>query len=86
MGSTPINTIGGGGCMRRCTAHAADVLDDMAVKIWAENKGRLRAIGMRAPGSSISIDCLIYLAVKNGDISIDYTLSEKNNLYVAAIE
>lgn len=85
MGKTPINTIGGGGCMRRCTANAADILDDIALAIWAEHKGELRKIGMRKPASSIAIDCLIYHAVKNGCIDVKGPLTPKNNLYLAII-
>lgn len=85
MGQTPINTIGGGGRMRRCTANAADILDDIALAIWAEHKGELRKIGMRKPASSIAIDCLIYHAVKNGCIDVKGPLTPKNNLYLAII-
>ena len=86
MGQTPINTIGGGGCMRRCTANAADILDDIALAIWAEHKGALRKIGMRKPASSIAIDCLIYHAVKNGCIDVKGPLTQKNNLYLAILD
>ena len=86
MGQTPINTIGGGGCMRRCTANAANILDDMAIEIWKEYKGNLREIGMRKPASSIAIDCLVYHAVKNGSIEVKEPLTSENNLYLAIID
>lgn len=86
MGKTPISTIGGGGCMRRCTANAADILDDIALTIWAEHKGALREIGMRKPASSIAIDCLIYHAVQGGAITAKVQLTPENNLYLAVID
>jgi hypothetical protein len=86
MGKTPINTIGGGGCMRRCTENASQILEDLAVEIWIEHKGKMRDIGMRKPSASVAIDCLIYHSVECGMVKVKEALTPENNLYLAIID
>ena len=86
MGKTPLETIGGGGRLRRCTANASDILDDLALEIWAVHKWKSREIGMMKPAASMAIDCLIYHAVKNGDIKVKEPLTPENNMYLAIID
>jgi len=86
MGKTPIESIGGGGRLRRCTAHASDILDDVALDIWAVHKWKSREIGMMKPSVTMAIDRLIYHAVQNGDIKTKEPLTPENNLYLAIID
>ena len=86
MGKTPINTIGGGGCMKRCTENASKILEDLAVDIWIQHKGKLRDIGMRKPSASVAIDCLIYHSVECGMVKTKEALTPENNLYLAIID
>jgi len=85
MGQMPINSIGGGGCVRRCTANAANILDDLAIEIWSKHRDALRAIGMRKPASSVAIDFLIYKAVENGSLKVEKPLTPGNNMYLAVM-
>jgi len=85
MGQMPINSIGGGGCVRRCTANAANILDDLAIEIWSKHRDALRAIGMRKPASSVAIDFLIYKAVENGSLKVETPLTPGNNMYLAVM-
>ena len=86
MGKTPINTIGGGGCMKRCTENASKILEDLAVDIWIQHKGKLRDIGMRKPSTSVAIDCMIYYSVECGMVKTKEALTPENNLYLAIID
>jgi len=86
MGKTPINTIGGGGCMKRCTENASKILEDLAVDIWIQHKGKMRDVGMRKPSASVAIDCLIYHSVECGMVKTKEALTPENNLYLAIID
>ena len=66
MRKSVMYTIGGGITRRNLTTNSAEILTEVAVKLWRLNKTKLQRIGMIKPTTSTAVDYLIYHAAKDG--------------------
>ena len=79
----PIDEIGGGGRMRRCTQHAADALDFLSREIWEGHREQMQEIGFLQPASSVAIDFLLFVCQREGICTGIDKMTPQNNLYLA---